>query len=46
MLGHSAGGVVACLYTLDHQPELTGLICESFAHELPAPDLLSRCSKG
>src|SRR5262245_39445656 len=27
MLGHSAGGVVACLYTLDHQTELAGLIC-------------------
>src|SRR5215469_7531 len=35
LLGHSAGGVVSCLYTLDHQPELTGLISESFAHQLP-----------
>src|ERR1700722_12242846 len=26
LLGHSAGGVVACLYTLEHQPELAGLI--------------------
>ena len=40
MLGHSAGGVVACLYTLDHPAELIGLICESFAHELPAPDFV------
>lgn len=38
LLGHSAGGVVACLYTFDHQSELAGLICESFAFELPAPD--------
>jgi len=38
MLGHSAGGVVSCLYSLDHPAELAGLICESFAHELPAPD--------
>src|SRR3974377_1232575 len=38
LLGHRAGGVGSCLYTLDHQPELAGLICESFAHELPAPD--------
>jgi acylglycerol lipase len=38
MLGHSAGGVVTCLYALEHQAELSGLICESFAHELPAPD--------
>jgi len=38
LLGHSAGGVAACLYALDHQKVLKGLICESFAHELPAPD--------
>ena len=31
LLGHSAGGVVACVYALEHQAELTGLICESFA---------------
>jgi len=46
MLGHSAGGVVACLYTLDHQAALTGLICESFAHELPAPDFALAVFKG
>jgi alpha-beta hydrolase superfamily lysophospholipase len=38
LLGHSAGGVVSCLYTLEHQPELAGLICESFAFQVPAPD--------
>src|SRR5580692_4334766 len=31
LLGHSAGGVVACLFALDHQSELAGLVCESFA---------------
>ena len=46
LLGHSAGGVVACLYTLDHQAELAGLICESFAHELPAPDFALAVFKG
>jgi acylglycerol lipase len=46
LLGHSAGGVVACLYTLDHQAELKGLICESFAHELPAPDFALAVFKG
>jgi alpha-beta hydrolase superfamily lysophospholipase len=46
LLGHSAGGVVACLYTLDHQPELAGLICESFAHELPAPGFALAVFKG
>jgi len=38
VLGHSAGGVVSCLYALQHQAELAGLICESFAFQLPAPD--------
>src|SRR5581483_3676085 len=33
LLGHSAGGVVSCIYTLDHQSELSGLICESFAYQ-------------
>jgi acylglycerol lipase len=46
MLGHSAGGVVSCLYTLEHQSELSGLICESFAHELPAPDFVLAVFKG
>jgi acylglycerol lipase len=46
MLGHSAGGVVSCLYTLDHPDDLTGLICESFAHELPAPDFALAVFKG
>ena len=46
LLGHSAGGVVACLYTLDHPRELTGLICESFAHEIPAPDFALAVFKG
>ncbi len=46
MLGHSAGGVVACLYTLDHPSELAGLVCESFAHELPAPDFALAVFKG
>ena len=46
MLGHSAGGVVSCLYTLDHQGELAGLICESFAHEIPAPSFVLAVFKG
>jgi acylglycerol lipase len=46
LLGHSAGGVVSCLYTLDHQAELAGLICESFAFELPAPDFALAVFKG
>ena len=38
LLGHSAGGVVACTYALEHQEELAGLICESFAFQVPAPE--------
>jgi acylglycerol lipase len=46
VLGHSAGGVVACLYALEHQAQLAGLICESFAHQLPAPDFVLAALKG
>jgi acylglycerol lipase len=46
VLGHSAGGVVSCLYALDHQKDITGLVCESFAHELPAPDFALSVLKG
>jgi acylglycerol lipase len=46
LLGHSAGGVVSCIYTLDHQPELAGLICESFAFQVPAPDFALAVLKG
>ena len=46
MLGHSAGGVISCVYTLEHQPELAGLICESFAFEVPAPDFALAVVKG
>jgi alpha-beta hydrolase superfamily lysophospholipase len=46
LLGHSAGGVVSCIYTLEHQKELAGLICESFAHQVPAPDFALAVFKG
>ena len=46
LLGHSAGGVVSCIFTLEHQAELNGLICESFAHEVPAPDFALAVLKG
>lgn len=38
VLGHSAGGVVATNYTLDNQDKVAGLICESFAYRVPAPE--------
>jgi acylglycerol lipase len=46
LLGHSAGGVVACSYTLDHQAEIAGLICESFAFQVPAPGFVLSAIKG
>ena len=46
LMGHSAGGVVACLYAVEHQSELAGLICESFAFRVPAPDFALAALKG
>jgi acylglycerol lipase len=46
LLGHSAGGVVSCVYTLEHQSELAGLICESFAFQIPTPDFAITVLKG
>lgn len=46
LLGHSAGGVVGCLYALEHQQKLAGFVCEAFAHELPAPDFALAVLKG
>ena len=44
LLGHSAGGVIACVYALENQDELTGLICESFA--LPGAGAEHRARRG
>ncbi len=46
MLGHSAGGVIACVYALEHQAELAGLVCESFAFQVYAPDVVLSAVKG
>jgi acylglycerol lipase len=46
LLGHSAGGVVSCVYAIEHQAELSGLICESFAYQVPAPDFALAVLKG
>jgi acylglycerol lipase len=46
LLGHSAGGVIACAYAVKHPSELRGLICESFAFQVPAPDLALAALKG
>jgi acylglycerol lipase len=46
VLGHSAGGVLACLYARGHQSRLAGLICESFAFQTPAPEFALAVLKG
>jgi alpha-beta hydrolase superfamily lysophospholipase len=46
LLGHSAGGVISSVYTLEHQAELSGFICESFAYKVPAPDFALSVVKG
>jgi acylglycerol lipase len=46
LLGHSAGGVVSSTYVLDHQSELAGFICESFAFQVPAPGFALAAIKG
>ena len=46
ILGHSAGGVIACGYTYLHQKDLAGLICESFAFQVPAPDFALAALRG
>jgi len=46
LLGHSAGGVVSCTYALDNQDKIDGLICESFAFQVYAPDFALAVLKG
>ena len=46
LLGHSAGGVISSSYALDHQSELAGLICESFAFRVYAPEFALSLLKG
>jgi len=46
LLGHSAGGVISSVYTLEHQADLRGFICESFAFQVYAPDFALAVLKG
>src|SRR5687768_5599292 len=46
LLGHSAGGVTAVSYALDFQDRIDGLICESFAFHVYAPDVALAILKG
>lgn len=46
LLGHSAGGVTSVAYALDHQDRLDGLICESFAFRVYAPNFALKLLEG
>jgi alpha-beta hydrolase superfamily lysophospholipase len=46
VLGHSAGGVIAASYVFEHQNEIDGLICVSFALDVGLPDAVSLVLKG
>ena len=46
LLGHSAGGVTSVSYALDYQERIAGLICESFAFRVYAPDFALTLLKG
>jgi alpha-beta hydrolase superfamily lysophospholipase len=46
LLGHSAGGVISSVYSLEHQADLQGFICESFAFRVYAPDFALAALKG
>ena len=46
VLGHSAGGVISTSYVFEHQNEIAGLICESFALDVGVPDIASLLIKG
>jgi acylglycerol lipase len=46
VLGHSAGGVIATSYVYEHQTEIAGLICESFAYDVGLPNAVALILKG
>jgi alpha-beta hydrolase superfamily lysophospholipase len=46
MLGHSVGGVIASSYVFEHQTEIAGLICESFAFDVGLPQLVQLALEG
>jgi len=46
VLGHSAGGVIATSYVYEHQNEIAGLVCESFAFDVGLPHLVQLALQG
>lgn len=46
VLGHSAGGVIATSYVYEHQEDISGLVCESFAFDVGLPHLVQLALQG
>jgi acylglycerol lipase len=46
VLGHSAGGVIASSYVFEHQDQIAGLVCESFALDVGLPNAAALLIKG
>lgn len=46
VLGHSVGGVIASSYVFEHQREIAGLVCESFAFDVGLPHLVQLALEG
>ena len=46
VLGHSAGGVIATSYVFEHQKDIAGLVCESFAFDVGLPHLVQLALQG
>ena len=46
VLGHSVGGVIASSYVFEHQEEIAGLICESFAFDVGLPHIVQLALEG
>lgn len=46
VLGHSAGGVIATSYVYEHQDEIAGLVCHSFAFDVGLPHLVQLALEG
>jgi len=46
MLGHSVGGVITSSYVFEHQQEIAGFICESWAYDVGLPNLVQLAFEG
>jgi acylglycerol lipase len=46
VLGHSVGGVIGSSYVFEHQSEIAGFICESFAFDVGLPHLVQLALEG